>query len=120
MSRNTDQSTQHNWLAICDVKDLAPNAGVCALVDDHQVAVFYFPDTGEIYAIDNYDPFGQANVLFRGITGDVKGQSVVASPLHKQHFILATGQCIEDDQVNVASYPARIVEHSVQVALLDR
>lgn len=111
-----DQSNQHIWSTICGVNDLAPNAGICALVDDQQIAVFYFPDSGEIYAINNYDPFGQANVLFRGITGDINGQSVVASPLHKQHFILETGRCVEDDQVKVASYPVRIVEQSVQVA----
>ncbi|MCH9698514.1 MAG: nitrite reductase small subunit NirD [Gammaproteobacteria bacterium] len=111
------QSSQNNWMAVCDVDDLAPNAGVCALVADQQVALFYFPDNNEIYAIDNYDPFGQANVLFRGITGDIQGQSVVASPLYKQHFILATGQCVEDDRVNIASYAVRIVNHKVEVAL---
>jgi nitrite reductase (NADH) small subunit len=111
------QSSQCDWLTVCNVDDLASNAGICALVADSQVAIFYFPDSKEIYAIDNYDPFGRANVLFRGITGDIKGQTVVASPLLKQHFILETGQCVEDDQVQVGSYPVRIVEGSVQVAL---
>ncbi len=112
------------WLTVCSVNDLQEYSGVCALVDGQQVAIFYIPDTGNtnpdlnsgrVYAIGNYDPFGKANVLSRGIIGDLKGQTVVASPLYKQHFNLQTGVCLEDESVSVPVYACRIDEGKVQV-----
>jgi nitrite reductase (NADH) small subunit len=31
------------WIDICPVDDLQPDSGVCALVEDKQVAIFYMP-----------------------------------------------------------------------------
>ena len=80
-----------------------------------QVALFRLQGTGRIYAIANHDPFSAANVLSRGVTGDLKGQPVVASPIYKQHFNLQTGQCLEDPNVQVQTYPVRIIDGMVQV-----
>jgi len=80
---------------------------VCALVDGEQVAVFRLDD-GRVFALGNRDPFSGANVLSRGIVGDLKGELVVASPLFKQHFSLVTGRCIEDDSVSVPVYRASV------------
>jgi nitrite reductase/ring-hydroxylating ferredoxin subunit len=46
--------------------------------------------------LSNKDPFSQANVMARGIIGDLQGERVIASPIYKQHFSLATGRCLED------------------------
>ena len=91
------------WAAVCRVDDIVPNTGVCALVAGRQVAVFRVDDDS-FYALDNYDPFSRANVLSRGIVGDLKGEVVVASPVYKQHFSLVTGRCIEDETVSVPVY----------------
>lgn len=92
---------------ICNKSDLVENSGVCALINNEQVALFYLPDSEKkLYAISNWDPIGKANVLSRGILGDVKGSIVVASPLYKQHFDLETGICLEDESVKVKIYPA--------------
>ncbi|MFN6972235.1 MAG: nitrite reductase (NAD(P)H) small subunit, partial [Rheinheimera sp.] len=53
---------------ICSLDDLVENSGVGVLVGDLQVAIFWdkHPESGElgeIYAIDNYDPIGGANLL---------------------------------------------------------
>jgi nitrite reductase (NADH) small subunit len=101
------------WLTVCSVEDLQDGLGVCALVDGQQVAIFYVAQT--VHAIGNYDPFGNANVLSRGIVGDIKGQPVVASPLHKQHFNLQTGICLEDELVSVPVYICRIDNSKVQI-----
>lgn len=104
------------WIDVCSVSDLQENSGVSALVNGLQVAIFYLPDSEQpVYAIGNYDPIGKANVLSRGIVGDVKGQPVVASPLYKQHFNLETGVCVEDKTVNVRVYASRIESDRVQV-----
>lgn len=91
-----------------------PGSGVCALVDGEQVALFYLPgETQGIYALGNRDPIGRANVLSRGIVGDLDGQLVVASPLYKQHFSLQTGACLEDEEVQVEVYNVRLDGDSV-------
>ncbi len=104
------------WNDVCSVLDLQENSGVCALVNGLQVAIFYLStDEQGIYAIGNYDPIGKANVLSRGIVGDIKGHKVVASPLYKQHFDLQTGACLEDDTVTVPIYACQINGGRVQV-----
>jgi nitrite reductase (NADH) small subunit len=103
------------WRDVCNVDDLQPDSGVCALVADQQVAIFFMVRENTIYAIHNYDPIGRANVLSRGVIGDIKGEPVVASPLYKQHFNLKTGVCVEDRQVSVPVYPVRINNGRVEI-----
>ena len=87
---------------ICTVSDLAKNSGICALLtingQEQQVAIYYLPDTEQkIFALGNWDPLGEANVMSRGILGNVGDELVVASPLYKQHFSLLSGKCLEED-----------------------
>ena len=103
---------------MCKLGDIVPDTGVCALVDGRQVAVFRLSGDS-VHAIDNYDPFSQANVLSRGIVGDLKGELVVASPVYKQHFSLATGQCLEDPDVRVSVFPARVAGDMVLVNVVN-
>lgn len=110
---NIDMSLK-NWTAVCSLDDIVPNSGVCALISGQQVAVFRVSDD-RVYALSNHDPFSKANVLSRGIVGDIKGELVVASPVYKQHFSLATGQCIEDEVVKVTSFAARVSNGTVEV-----
>ena len=95
------------WIAVCRVDDIVPNSGVCALAGGRQIAVFRLDDE-RIYAVDNHDPFSKANVLSRGIVGDLQGEVVVASPVYKQHFSLASGLCIEDPAVRLPVFPVRV------------
>jgi len=99
---------------VCRLEDIVPDTGVCALVGGEQVAVFRLAD-GSVHAVGNRDPFSRANVLSRGIVGDLKGELVVASPVYKQHFSLATGRCQEDPSVRIPVYAARIEEGHVVV-----
>jgi nitrite reductase (NADH) small subunit len=101
------QPAAGDWVAVCRLDDIVPNTGVCALIGGRQIAVFRLGDDS-VYAIDNHDPFSQANVLSRGIVGDLKGELVVASPVYKQHFSLVTGRCIEDEAVSVPVYSASV------------
>jgi assimilatory nitrate reductase catalytic subunit len=98
---------------VCRLEDIVPDSGVCALVAGEQVAVFRVE--GKIHAVGNRDPFSGANVLSRGIVGDLKGELVVASPVYKQHFSLLTGRCVEDGAVRVPVYGARVEEGFVVV-----
>ncbi|MEC7118731.1 MAG: nitrite reductase small subunit NirD [Pseudomonadota bacterium] len=100
---------------ICSLNDLTPEIGVPALINGEQVAIFRLKDN-RVYAIANYDPFSNANVLARGITGNLKGLDVVASPMYKQHFDLVTGQCLEDDSISIKTYSVKVEGESVLVA----
>ena len=104
------------WMPVCRVDDIVPNTGVCALVEGRQIAIFRLDD-GSVHAIDNRDPFSEANVLSRGIVGDLKGEIVVASPVYKQHFSLATGQCLEDAAVRVAVFPVRVDGDRISISV---
>ena len=104
-----------NWIEICRFDELTINDGVSSLVGDQQIAIFRTNELDEVYAIGNYDPIGKANVLSRGIVGDLNGELVVASPLYKQHFSLLSGQCFEDDQVSVPNYPTQVIDGVVQI-----
>jgi nitrite reductase (NADH) small subunit len=95
-----------NWVPICTVDRLVPDRGVAALVAGRQIAVFLLA-TGDLFAIDNHDPFSKANVLSRGLVGDVDGVPTVASPVYKQRFDLRTGQCIDDSTVRIGTWKAR-------------
>ncbi len=105
------------WIDICSIDDLQANSGVCALVEGKQIAIFYTPQNNTVYAIDNYDPFGKAQVLSRGLIGDIKGEPMIASPLYKQHFSLKTGQCFEDETVKNTVYAIRIENDRVEISL---
>jgi len=104
-----------NWLDVCAVEDLEPDSGVCALLGGKQVALFYLTKVNAIYAVANFDPIGKANVLSRGLIGDLGGEPMVASPLYKQHYNLKTGVCFEYDDIRIASYPVRIDNGRVAV-----
>jgi len=42
----------NQWQPLCAISDLVENAGICALVDGEQVAIFYLPaEIPRVYAI---------------------------------------------------------------------
>jgi nitrite reductase (NADH) small subunit len=104
------------WNTVCTVDDILPNTGVCALVEDRHVAVFRVGET-DFYAIDNVDPKSGASVLSRGLVGNLGEQVVVASPLYKNHFNLATGACLEAPEYSVHAHSVSIEDGRVRVAL---
>jgi nitrite reductase (NADH) small subunit len=107
-----------SWTDICALEDIWLNTGVCALVNGAQVAVFRInaADGETLFAIDNHDPFSDANVLSRGLVGNLGERLVVASPIYKQHFDLATGACVEDADVSLRCWRVRVTDGRVQIA----
>jgi nitrite reductase (NADH) small subunit len=122
------------WETVCPLERLFPERGAAALLsagggDPIQVALFRLADgmgggpEGQgggkvtVHAIGNVDPFSGAAVLSRGIVGDRGGVPVVVSPVYKQPFSLATGECLDDPGVRVPVYPVRVVDGWLQVGL---
>jgi nitrite reductase (NADH) small subunit len=106
---------QRQWTAVCRYDELVPERGVAALIDGVAVAVFRTHD-GALHALSNMDPFSGASVLSRGIVGDREGRPTVASPIYKQVFELATGVCLDDPSITVATFPARVLNGVVEVS----
>lgn len=103
------------WTPVCTIHAILPDTGVCALVEGQHVAVFRI-GLRQLYAIDNVDPTCGASVLSRGLVGSVDGRTVVASPLYKNHFDLATGECLEAPEHSVRTHPVRMEGEQVLVA----
>jgi nitrite reductase (NADH) small subunit len=108
-------TTTSPWIRICELEDILPNTGVCALVGKRQIALVRVGDSRDVYAIGNFDPFSKAFVLSRGIVGDRKGVPKIASPIYKQNFDLRSGVCLDDDKVKVPTYPVRVIERDGRV-----
>jgi len=101
------------WTKICELDDVLSGTGVCARVDGRQIAVFRIADS--VYAVDNFDPASEANVLSRGLIGDLQGERVVASPIYKHHYSLATGRCLEDGSKSIHVHRARVLDGRIWV-----
>jgi nitrite reductase (NADH) small subunit len=106
------------WEAVCTEADLVANSGICALVQGQQVAIYYLPNENpSIYALSNWDPIGEANVMSRGIIGSLSDELMVASPLYKQHYSLTSGQCLEDETQQLTVYPTQSSDGKVSIQI---
>ncbi|MEO0836232.1 MAG: nitrite reductase small subunit NirD [Cyanobacteria bacterium J06642_3] len=103
------------WTTVCQISDIKPNTGVCALFDDEQVAIFRLGKTDQVYALSNYDPFSKAYVLSRGLVGDRQGIVKVAAPIYKQNINLQTGEYLDNPEITIPTYLVRVVEGEVQL-----
>ena len=103
------------WTRVCDLDDLVVGRGACVLVCGRQIALFRVDPGDRVHAIANFDPFSGAYVLSRGIVGSRGDVPKVASPMYKQSFDLTTGRCLDDPDVAVEVFEARVVEGHVEV-----
>ena len=120
------------WIQVCKHEDLVKNSGVCALINDQQVALFCFPSSAandaemKIVATSNWDPIGKANVLYRGLLGSkqIAGENsedstiyFISSPLYKQRYCLETGRCIDNDEVAIDIHQVKMENNCLFIKL---
>ncbi|HMF41945.1 MAG TPA: nitrite reductase small subunit NirD [Polyangia bacterium] len=112
-------SVWEDWIDVCSVDDITPDTGVAVLIGDLQIAVVRVGegDAQQVFAVGNYDPFSRAFVIARGIVGDRGGIPKIASPIFKQNFDLRTGQCLDDPNIRIPSYPTRVRDGRIGVCL---
>jgi nitrite reductase (NADH) small subunit len=108
-------SPSYLWIDVCHFEDIISFSGVAAMVNNEQVAIFRVGS--DVYALSNLDPFSKASVLSRGIVGDRGGVLKVASPIYKQNFNLSTGECLDDPNIRLQTWPARVVDGIVQIGV---
>lgn len=111
----TGTSATTGWFPACPLDRLEVERGSAVLLPGGaQVALFLLHD-GSLRAVQNRDPFSGAYVMSRGIVGTREGVDVVASPMHKQSFDLATGRCLDDAEHALVVYPVRVRAGVVEV-----
>jgi len=97
------------WVDVCELSNIPSNAGVAARLASQQIALFHLPNHPQrVFALSNHEPDSDANVLARGLVGDVKGEPVVISPLYKQRFRLLDGRSVDDAQAALLVWPVKI------------
>ena len=105
----------NEWTTICKKKELTENSGSCVQFKNQQVAIFFCKRSDRLYAVDNFDPIAQANVISRGIMGSTEGKTYVASPLYKQRFDLVTGECFDSALHSLKTYAIRVMNEDIQL-----
>ncbi|MFU9028437.1 nitrite reductase small subunit NirD [Rhodococcus erythropolis] len=112
-------SDRLEWTSACPLSHLIPGRGVAVLLrGGEQVALFLLED-GTLRAVSNFDPYGRAAVMSRGLVGDRDGEPIVVSPLLKQAFSLVDGRALDDSAVALPVYGVRVWAGVVQVHSLQ-
>lgn len=96
------------WVRVCEADDVLANGGACVVIDGVQIAIFYLADREEWFATQNRCPHWDENVLWRAMTGEHGDEPKIACPMHKKTFSLASGECISDEGLQIATFAIRI------------
>ena len=105
------------WFDVCALDDIVPNTGAAALLAGRQIALVRLGEGSDVFALSNYDPFSEAFVIARGIVGDRGGCAKIASPIYKHNFDLRTGVCLDDPSVTLPTYPVRVRDGRIEIAI---
>ena len=96
-----------SWQFVCELDELLPDSGVAALIDGRQLAIFRVGQ--QVYALDNFDPHSAANVLSRGIVGDMQGTVLLlVPPADATADVVASYQALYDGQCADARYSVAV------------
>ena len=113
-TRRVDAAT--GWASVCELAQLEPLWAEAALVDGEQLALVRMP-SGTVYAVSNQDPATGSFVMCRGIVGSHGNSDTLTSPLHKQVYDLATGECFSNPDLTLGTFAVRVEAGVVQVRL---
>jgi nitrite reductase (NADH) small subunit len=116
---NTDiQKTEVQvWFKAAPASAFPENGGACIQYREKQIAVFNFSRRNEWFACQNLCPHKQQMVLSRGIIGSSEGEPKVACPFHKRTFSLKSGQCLNADECSIETYPVKVENGMVYIAV---
>jgi NAD(P)H-dependent nitrite reductase small subunit len=110
-------NSEKSWIEVGYELDFLPNIGTPIKYGDTQLAIFNNANRGEWYCTQNMCPHKQAFVLSQGMIGDKEGLPKVACPLHKKQFSLETGEGVDDEELNILTFPVKIKSGKVMVEL---
>ena len=107
------------WFRVSPVTEFPENGGLCVKYKGKQIAVFNFTRKSQWYACQNLCPHKMEMVLSRGMIGDESGIAKVACPMHKKTFSLETGENLNGDLPDIATYPVKIENNFVYIGFSE-
>lgn len=116
----TTRSTEAGagWVEVCALSQLESLWAEAAIVDGEQLALVRMPD-GTVFAVSNEDPATGSYVMCRGIVGSRGDRVTLTSPLHKQVYDLATGECLNSPDLRLRTFETSVESGSVRVRLVS-
>ena len=108
-------SEELEWYDACAIDEVSPGTGLAVLIGGEQIAIVRTRG-GFLAALSNFDPFSKAFVIARGTVDERAGKAHIASPIYRQSFCLETGECLDDDSIQLAVFPIRVSGGRIQVA----
>jgi nitrite reductase (NADH) small subunit len=116
MTKTPTADASTGWADVCELAQLEPLWAEAAIVDGEQLALVRMPD-GIVYAVSNQDPATGSYVMCRGIVGSHGDRVTLASPLHKQVYDLATGECLSSADLTLRTFQTRVEAGTVRVLI---
>lgn len=103
------------WFEAAEVASFPSNGGLCILYQGMQIAIFNFTRRDEWYATQNLCPHKKQMILSRGMIGSEGEEPKVACPFHKKTFSLKSGENLNGDECDLATYPVKVEHGKVYV-----
>ncbi len=107
------------WFNAGKTSNFPVDGGNCVKYKDKQIAVINFERRKEWYACQNLCPHKMEMVLSRGMIGSADEIPKIACPIHKKTFSLKDGSNLSGEDLQIATYPVKIVDGEVFVGFLD-
>ncbi|MFC8302260.1 nitrite reductase small subunit NirD [Specibacter sp. NPDC057265] len=104
------------WYALCRLDELEDSWGEAVLINGQQLALFRV-GASQVFAVSHADPATRSHVMARGLVGSRGDVPTIASPLHKEVYSLATGECFGHPELHLGTYPVRVVDGAIEVSL---
>lgn len=108
-----------NWFKAAEVDAFPENGGACIEYQGLQVAIFNFTRRGEWYATQNLCPHKQQMILSRGMLGSDDDEPKVACPFHKKTFSLKSGENLNGNECDLATYPVKVENGYIYVGFAE-
>ncbi|UXP31833.1 nitrite reductase small subunit NirD [Reichenbachiella agarivorans] len=103
------------WYKAASMEAFPDNGGAAIEYKGLQIAIFNFSRRKEWYASQNLCPHKKQMILSRGMLGSEGEEPKVACPFHKKTFSLKTGNNLNGDECDLATYPVKIQDGYVYV-----
>ena len=104
------------WFRVCALADLEDSWGEAALVNGQQIALFRVGEH-DVFAVSHADPATRSHVMARGMVGSRGNTHTIASPLHKEVYSLVTGECFGRPELQLGTYPVRVIEGMIEIEI---
>jgi nitrite reductase (NADH) small subunit len=117
MNTGIERTEVQVWFKAAPITSFPENGGACIKYREKQIAVFNFTRRNEWFACQNLCPHKMQMILSRGIIGSSEGEPKVACPFHKRTFSLKTGECLNADDCSIETYPVKVENGFVYVAV---